>query len=155
VVTGLRATYREARRGSRAAKRSKAWFHTWRRRSKELVYQLEVIAGHAGTRAAELHAEVSGVTDMLSPAVDLIMVRDFVATYDQGIAPEAVAKLRVSIEHQLGDRMKTARKAARDAFRKRPKQLAKRLTKSVRRDLEPSAEVEPVDAKPREESLPQ
>src|SRR5215510_13034197 len=89
VSRGLRATYAEARRASRAAKRSKAWFHTWRRRSKELVYQLELIASHAGPRLNAIHDEVSGVTDALGPAVDLIMVRDFVETYGQGVAPEA------------------------------------------------------------------
>ena len=157
VADGLRSTYRAARRGSRAAKRSKAWFHTWRRRSKELSYQLELIASHAGARVAELHKELTAVTDTLGPAVDLIMVRDFVATYDQGIAPEAVARLRASIEAALDDVMKSARKGARDAFRKKSKQLQKRVTKSVRRDLAPSAEPEVAETEDKAvtESLPQ
>jgi len=157
VAAGLRSTYREARRGSRAAKRSKAWFHTWRRRSKELSYQLELVAGHAGPRVAELHKELTGVTDTLGPAVDLIMVRDFVATYDQGVAPEAVARLRASIERALDEVMKSARKGARDAFRKKPKQLQKRVTKSVRRDLAPTADPEVAEAEAEAviESLPQ
>jgi len=137
VVGGLRSTYGAARRGSRAANRSKAWFHTWRRRSKELVYQLELLATHAGPRVAAIHSTLSDVTDTLGPAVDLIMVRDFVATYDQGIAPEAIARLRASIKRQLGERMSLACSGAREAFRKKPKKLQKRVTKSVRRDLAP------------------
>ena len=137
VVDGLRTTYGDARRASRAAKRSKAWFHTWRRRSKELVYQLELVANHAGPRVTAIQSELAGVTDMLGPAVDLIMVREFIATFAQGIAPEDVDHLRDSIDGHLDDLMKSARKAARDAFRLKPKKLEKRVTKSVRRDLAP------------------
>jgi CHAD domain-containing protein len=137
VSDGIRTTYGAARQATRAAKRSKAWFHTWRRRSKELVYQLELIANHAGPRATAIHGELSGVTDTLGPAVDLIMVREFVATYAQSIPPEAVEHLRDSIDRYLDDLMKSARKAARDPFRQKPKKLEKRITKSVRRDLAP------------------
>jgi len=59
------------------------------------------------------------------------MVRDFIATYDQGIAPEAVSHLRDSIESHLGELMKSARRAARDAFRQKPKKFEKRISKSV------------------------
>ena len=137
VAEGIRMTYGDARRASAAAKRSNAWFHTWRRRSKELVYQLELIAGQAGPRVTAIHDELSGITDTLGPAVDLIMVREFVATYAQGIPPDDIAHLRDSIDHQLDDLMKAARKAARDAFRQKPKKLEKRITKSMRRDLAP------------------
>jgi CHAD domain-containing protein len=138
VAAGVRATYGEARRASRAAKRSRSWFHAWRRRSKELGYQLELIARHAGPRLTELRDEVSGATDVLGPAVDLIMVRDFVATYGQGIAPEALGRLRDAITHHLDELMKLARKAGREAFFAKPRKLEKRLTKSVRRDLAPA-----------------
>jgi CHAD domain-containing protein len=140
VADGVRATYSQARRASGAAKRSKSWFHTWRRRSKELVYQLELIAQHAGPRLSAIHDEVAGATEMLSTAVDLIMVRDFVVTYGQGVAPEALARLRDTIDHTLDDLMKSACKASRDVFRQRAKKLEKRLTKSVRRDLAPADE---------------
>ncbi|HEY1552995.1 MAG TPA: CHAD domain-containing protein, partial [Kofleriaceae bacterium] len=48
VVKGIKAVYAEARHARRAAKRSKRAFHAWRRRSKELSYQLDVLAGFAG-----------------------------------------------------------------------------------------------------------
>ena len=145
VAEGLRMTYGEARRAKGAAKRSKSWFHTWRRRSKELVYQLELVAQHAGPRVAAIHDELSGVVDTLGPAVDLIMVREFVATYAQGVPPEASRHLRDAIDRELDELMKAARKAARDTFRQKPKKLEKRITKSVRRDLTPTDEVNPGD----------
>jgi CHAD domain-containing protein len=138
VSAGVRATYGDARRACRAAKRSRSWFHAWRRRSKELGYQLELIARHAGPRLTELRDEVSGATDALGPAVDLIMVRDFVVTYGQGIAPEALGRLRDAISQHLDELMRSARKAGREAFLAKPKKLEKRLTKSVRRDLAPA-----------------
>src|SRR5215468_8684898 len=96
VADGVRHTYAQARRASRASKRSKSWFHTWRRRSKELVYQLELVTSHAGPRVTAIQSELTGATDTLSPAVDLIMLREFISTYGQGIAPEAVQHLRDS-----------------------------------------------------------
>jgi CHAD domain-containing protein len=140
VADGIRTTYEDARSASAAAKRSKAWFHTWRRRSKELVYQLEVVANHAGPRITAIHGELAGVTDALGPTVDLIMVREFVSTYGQGVPPEAIEHLRDAIDSHLDERMKDARKAARDAFRLKPKKLEKRITKSLRRDLAPPDE---------------
>jgi CHAD domain-containing protein len=152
VVDGVKATYGDARHASRAAKRSKAWFHTWRRRSKELVYQLELIASHAGARAGELHAEVLGATDTLGPAVDLIMVHEFVGTYGQGISSEAIARLRATVGDQLDEVKQDARKAARDSFRNKPKKLEKRLAKAVRRDLAPPDDAAGDD---RKSDLPQ
>jgi CHAD domain-containing protein len=137
VADGLRTTYDQARRASGSAKRSKSWFHTWRRRSKELVYQLEVISEHAGPRITAIHGELSGVTDNLGPAVDLIMLCEFIETYGQGIAADALAHLRATIDGQLDDLRKAARKAARDAFHQKPRKLEKRITRSLRRDLSP------------------
>lgn len=137
VAEGLRATYGEAHRACVAAKRSKSWFHTWRRRSKELVYQLELVAKHAGPRLAAIHDEISGVTDALGPAVDLIMVREFVTTYGQGVAPDALAQLRSALDGLLDELMTSARRTAREAFRQKPRKFEKRISKSVRRDLAP------------------
>jgi CHAD domain-containing protein len=137
VAEGIRTTYGEARRASAAAKRSKSSFHAWRRRCKELVYQLELFAHHAGPRVTAIHGELSSVTDTLGPAVDLIMVREFVATHARGIPPAAIERLRDAIDSQLDELMKTVRKAARDAFRQKPKKFEKRITRAAHRDLAP------------------
>src|SRR5438093_1585963 len=63
VERGVRAVYDEARSARKAARRSKRAFHTWRRRSKELTYQLELLAGYAGPHLAELYREIQGATD--------------------------------------------------------------------------------------------
>ena len=138
MIEGIQDVYAEARHARRASKRSKAWFHTWRRRSKELVYQLDLLSGYAGPRVSAIHAEIGGVTDTLGPAVDLIMVRDFVETYAQGVPGTDVENLHTAVDAQIDDVMKEARKGARDAYRQKPKKFGKRLAKAVKRDLTPA-----------------
>lgn len=142
VVDGIREIYDEARTARSAAKHSKQWFHTWRRRSKELVYQLHLVEQHAGPRLAAIHEEIDGVTSTLGPAVDLIMVREFVETYAQGIRDAEVEGLTSAIDAQLEDLMAETRKAARDTFAQKPRKFAKRLTKAVKRDLTPADDAE-------------
>ena len=137
VVEGIQEVYADARRARRSAKDSKQWFHTWRRRCKELAYQLELIAGHAGARLAAIQSELAGVTDNLGPAVDLVMVREFVATYGQALGEDELDHLKAAIDAQLEDLMSETRKLARDTFSQKPRRFAKRLTKAVRRDLTP------------------
>jgi CHAD domain-containing protein len=144
VIDGVKDVYAEARKARRRGKKSKAWFHTWRRRSKELVYQLELVAEHAGQRMNAIHDEIEGIANTQSPAVDLIMLRDFVNTYGQGIAPEAVDHLRDSIDSAVDELMTTARDAGRDAYSQRPRKFAKRLAKAVKRDLTPPDEADSV-----------
>jgi len=138
LFAGIAETYGDARKAHRRAKSSKPWFHTWRRRAKELVYELEFLANHAGARLTAIHDEIDAVGDTLGPAVDLIMLREFVETHGQGIGDEAVRHLRDTIDERLEDLMKTARKTARDAFAQKPKRFGKRLVKSVKRDLTPA-----------------
>lgn len=142
MIDGIREVYGDARKARRRGKKSKAWFHTWRRRSKELVFLLELLADQAGGRVTAIHDEIEGVANTQSSAVDLIMLREFVTTYAQGIPSEAIDHLRDSIESSIDELMKTARDAGRDAFSQRPKRFAKRLTKSVKRDLTPPDEAD-------------
>ena len=137
VAKGVRSTYDDARRARKAAKRSKRAFHTWRRRSKELGYQLELLANLAGPHVNELHREIEGATDPQSPAVDLIMLRDFVDTYSQGVSPDGLDPLVDAIDAQLDELASAARKAGKTAFEQKPRRFARRLTKAMRRDFAP------------------
>lgn len=145
VGVGLRAVYSAARDARKKAKKSAAAFHSWRRRTKELVYQLGILAEHAGTRTLEIHDEVAAVTPALSDAVDIIMLSEFCDTYGQGVSPEALEKLQATIHEHLGDLMKTARKQAKAPFEAGGKAFAKRVGKAVRKDLAP-AEAPPPNA---------
>lgn len=137
VAYGIRKLYSSARRARRAGKVSKSWFHAWRKRSKELSYALDFVARQAGPRATALKGEIEAITDQLGPAVDLVMVREFVQTHGAGQSPEAVEHLRETIDSQLADLMKDGRKTGRDTFDQKPKKFEKRLTRAVKRDLSP------------------
>ncbi len=135
VIDGLAEVYGEARTARRKAKRSKQAFHQWRRRTKELGYQLEIIADMAGPRVDAIKSEIEAVSDTLGPAVDRIMLREFVETHGLGIPAEAVGRLRASIDAQLDDLMVLARKTASDSFEVKPSKFARRIAKTVKRDL--------------------
>ncbi len=143
LIDGIRAVYAEARHAHASSKKSKAWFHVWRRRAKELGYQLELLASHSGARLAAIHSEIDGLTDTLGPAVDLIMVREFISTYNQGVSENDLEHLRKAIDAALSDLMKDTRKAGRDLFAMKPKKLAKRLQKAIKRDLTPTDDHDP------------
>jgi CHAD domain-containing protein len=145
VEKGIRSTYADARNARKAAKSSRRSFHAWRRRSKELGYQLDLLSGYAGMRVQELAREIEGVTDTQGPAVDLVMLRDFVRTHATGVAGEAVDTLVHSVENQIDDLVKDSRRAGRDAFSRTPRRFARRLTKAVRRDLAPVVVPDEVD----------
>lgn len=143
VVDGVRRVYAAARNARKTAKRSKRSFHTWRRRTKELRYQIDVLADYTGERFSDVARDLEVVTDAQGPAVDLIMLRDFVRTHSAGTAPDALEGLVDAIDRQLADMMVDARRAGRDAFRRKPRRYAKRLTKSARK--QPAALPDDVD----------
>lgn len=145
VMSGLRSVYGEAQAARKAAKRSKRSFHTWRRRTKELAYQLDLLGTYAGEGLAELQREVEHVTDTQGPVVDLIMLRDFVCTHGMGTAPEALDGLVDSIEAQIKDLMADSRRAGRDAFRRKPRRFAKKITKAARSQPTPRVVPDNVD----------
>jgi CHAD domain-containing protein len=145
VERGVRDTYAAARDARKAAKRSNRAFHKWRRRSKELTYQLELLAGYAGARTSELHRELEHVTDTQGPAVDLLMLRDLVRTHATGISPDAIERLTTTLDAQLDDLVADSRRAGRDIFKRKPRKFARRVTKAVRRDATPVTSAEDVD----------
>jgi CHAD domain-containing protein len=138
VVKGVKATYAAARVARKAAKRSTSSFHRWRRRSKELGYQLDVLGGFGGPHVAEIQKEIEGATEPQGPVVDLIMLREYVETH--GTRGEPLEVLVGAIDTQLDDLMKDARRAGKEAYRKKPRKFGKRLTRAVERDLAPAAD---------------
>jgi CHAD domain-containing protein len=135
VIDGFRRIYRDARRAYREAKHSRRAFHAWRRRSKELTYQLEWLAHHAGPVVDELYRTFAGVTDTQGPAVDLIMVRDLIREQGQGV--EGCDRLLDTLAEHLTTLAEDSRAAGRELYAAKPDRMARRLTKAIRRDLAP------------------
>jgi CHAD domain-containing protein len=132
VVAGVRDAYRAARRARKDAGRSRRAFHRWRRRSKELTYQLELLARHGGPYVDDLHRSVEAATDAQGGAVDVIMVRELVREHEDAAEPEAVGHLRGALAEHLQALMKDARRAGREVFRAKPRKFARELAKAGR-----------------------
>jgi len=133
VMKGVRSTYRAARQARRASKRDAMSFHVWRRRSKELTYQLELLSRIAGAEVAELHHRCETATDAQGPVVDLFMVREFARTHSENIALDAIDGLRDEINTHLDEAMRDARNVGKDPFRAKPRKFSRRLAKAIRK----------------------
>lgn len=133
VMSGVRATYRAARRARRAGKRDAAQFHAWRRRSKDLTYQLEILTRIVGEGAADAHHACETATDAQGPAVDLIMVRDFIRAHAQTLVPEDVDSLLEAVDAQVRNRVRDARDVGKSAFQRKSRKFTRRLEKAIRK----------------------
>ena len=123
VMSGIGTVYRDARRARKAAKGSRRQFHTWRRRCKELTYQLETLA--VGPEVDALRKEIEAVADHQGHVVDLLMLGDLMRPHGTELAPDK----------NVDDLIVESRRAGRDAFRAKRAKFVRRLTKAMRRDL--------------------
>jgi CHAD domain-containing protein len=145
VLRGVRTTYRDARRARKEARHSKRAFHDWRRRSKELLNQLDLLSAYTGARVTDLHRELEAATDLQGPVVDLIMLREFARTHGDAVSSDALKALVHAITGEIDNRIGEARSAAKDAFHREPRRFARKLDKNAHRDIAPLDVVDDVD----------
>lgn len=139
LADGLAETYRRARRSLRRARRSHTAFHDFRKRTKELTYQLDVLATGTDGRATAMRRELADLGDELGAVVDVIMLRGFVAAHAGDADPATVASLTAAIDAELARIVKAARRRAKPLFERAPTKFARRVRKAVRRDHAPPA----------------
>jgi CHAD domain-containing protein len=144
LEAGLAATYRQARRGLRRARRSRRAFHVFRKRTKELTCQLDLLADGLEGRTAARRRRLAALGDPLRQAVDLVMLQRLLAgprPADGGATAALLARLDDAITAQI----RTARRAARGRFARRPRRFARKAIRGVRRDHRAAARrAEPV-----------
>lgn len=112
---GLRRIYREAREARLAAKHDLDAFHTWRRRTKELSYQLDLLTQLYPNVAVYAQA-LEPLIDTQSVAVDLMMLGGFLRKHGEAVAPNVLSGAASYVEQQTAAHMKLARRAGRDHF---------------------------------------
>jgi hypothetical protein len=139
LLSCARETYRQARKERRNAKQSRRAFHAWRRRSKELAIQLDILARIATPEVDEVRRELVDATDLLGDTVDLLMARNFVRTHADTLDPDDVDLLLGALERQLDDKIADCRRASRDVFHKKPRVLERKLAKLAKRNVTPVA----------------
>jgi hypothetical protein len=147
IEDGIADTYRAARRALHQAKRSRRAMHAWRRRTKELSYQLELVAG-AGERTLDVADPVSSMSDELGDVVDLIMLEGFVIAHAADIDLAAVEAISKATSDALRERSREARRHGKAVFDRGGRKFARRVTKAVRRDLAPPAPAAEAEAPP-------
>ncbi len=129
LVRGLASTYGRARRARRKAKRSDRAAHRWRRRAKELSYQLSVFRDVPA--AEELREGLARLDDELGEVVDRLMLKDFVGLYGHAAAADAVGAMLAQIDDELIAKGDAARKHSKHLFAARPRKLRRRLAKAI------------------------
>jgi len=137
VLHGVRDVYKRARRARKDAKSSKRSFHEWRRRTKELACQLDVICSYTGPGVGELQDAFVQAGESQGVVVDLIMLRDFAQTHGAAVAPEFLDALVERINKEISELAKESRRGARDVFSRRPRRFAKKVAKAAHSDSTP------------------
>ena len=131
LAGGLADTYREARENLKRARRSRASFHAFRKRAKELTYQLELLSDDIDGKTAVLAHRLASLGDSLGPVVDVIMLRGFLEHH------AAEPALLDAIDDDLDARIKAARKQAKRIFDRGARKFARKVRRAVRRDHAP------------------
>jgi CHAD domain-containing protein len=146
IEDGIADTYRAARRALHQAKRSRRAMHAWRRRTKELSYQLELVAAAAGERTLDVADPITSMSDELGDVVDLIMLEGFVTAHAADMEASSVEAICKVTEDALRERSREARRHGKEVFARGGRKFARRVTKAVRRDLAPPPEAPAAEA---------
>lgn len=129
IRDGIEESYRAARRARKAAHHDVRAFHRWRRRCKELAYQLAVIGSHPECELGELYSALSATCEAQGPVADLVMVSRFIHRHGDGTCDT----LRDTVASQLGSPIKRIRRNSRELFRLKPREFSRRCTRRVHR----------------------
>lgn len=141
VARGLAVTYARARQARRKARRSERAIHRWRRRTKELTYQLVLVGDDP--RATELRRQLIEVDVELGQVVDRLLIKDFVGLHGGILDGEAAGALLTHVHDQLLGGRDQARASSKALFATRPRKLRKRLRRALRGPDAPTAPTSP------------
>jgi CHAD domain-containing protein len=137
VADGLCSTYREARRQLKRSRRKWRAFHAWRRRTKELMYQLDLLARHAGERTAGYRDRFDTLGGPLGGVVDLIMLREMLVVHGTGQDRDKLAALLDKIDDQVDDAVRAARRDGKALYDRGSRKFTRKITKAAKKDLAP------------------
>jgi len=127
VGAGLRRTHRRGRRAMEAARRDRgeADFHEWRKRTKDLWYELRLLApawpGPLGAAAEEAHA----LSEQLGDHHDLAVLREDLRERNLGEAETAA--LEAAISRRQEELAAAALPLGRRLYAERPREFSRRL----------------------------
>ncbi|HJY36721.1 MAG TPA: CHAD domain-containing protein [Steroidobacteraceae bacterium] len=102
LETGLRATYQRARRALRKARTERATedLHEWRKQTKYMWHQLQILAPLATGPVGELADEFHHLADYLGDEHDLAVLRERVARPATGLSETTSSALKTLIDRR-------------------------------------------------------
>lgn len=127
VDPGLRRTYRRGRRAMKAAKtgRDEAAFHEWRKRAKDLWYELRLFSdawpGPLRATAEEAHK----LTELLGDHHDLALLREDL--HERNLGEAEAPALEAAIGRRQEELAAAAFPLGRRLYAERPKAFSRRL----------------------------
>lgn len=127
IDSGLRRTYRRGRRAMAAAERDRREedFHEWRKRAKDLWYELRLIGGAWPGPLEASAAEAHRLTELLGDHHDLAVLRGDLAARD--IGAEEAAALEGAIDRRQEELAAAALPLGRRLYAERPRDFSRRL----------------------------
>jgi CHAD domain-containing protein len=130
LAAGLRRSYRRGRKRLAAVRkrRSDERLHDWRKRAKDLWYQLELLEARADEEAAELAERAHELSSLLGDDHDLVLLRAAAiarpAAFEQPGEEQALIRL---IERRRKELQRDALALGRSIYAAKPRKLVKRL----------------------------
>ncbi len=132
---GLCNSYRLVRRALKRARGSRRFdaFHDWRKRTKELGYQLELLTSGYGGDVGALHVEVSGLARELGGITDRVNLARHLRKNAKGKHGRRLARaVRKDAKRSMAKSLARGRKV----FWRKPKRFARRAMKRILSDRE-------------------
>ena len=130
IEGGLHKVYKQGRRAMKAAtdNPSDDALHEWRKRAKDLRYELELLSGIHRTQITPLAKQAKRLTDLLGDDHDLCVLAAFIREHPHAKESPADVKL---IESRITNRRATLQKQSRalgkKLYNQRPRDFLSRL----------------------------
>src|SRR5688572_3887094 len=131
IATGLRSTYRRARRALRRARKDRSTddLHEWRKQTKYLWHQLQILTPIATGPVGELADEFHHLADYLGDEHDLAVLRERVAASTTGMSETACSALKTLIDRRRDELQDKALTLGERLFTEKSKAFIHRLQK--------------------------
>ena len=134
VREALERSLKRARRARREARRGgeDQQVHAFRKRVKELRYQLELLEAAQPGKLRRDHRDLATLAEALGEVTDLTLLRRFVRLRAQEIEAARPAALVACLDSLVQRRLQAALAASRRLFARHPRDFAKRAVRRFR-----------------------
>jgi CHAD domain-containing protein len=133
IEPGLAHTYRQGRKEMKAAREKPApeRLHDWRKRVKDLYYQLRLLSEVCGPTIHGQAKEADRLADLLGDEHDLALLNEAIDAFAQDLAKDKLALMRL-VEHRRGQLQAEAVTVGTRLYAEKPSAFTRRIRRSWR-----------------------